>query len=81
MYVISETFSKSSITFLITFFFRHFEAIKLNQTIKASFTTNNNDALTITSLLVDGYDKTLSRTIMKQNFDRLPLPSVYKNPS
>jgi len=74
---ICKTNNKSLITF---FFFRHKEAIKLNQTLKASLKSNNNDALTITSLLVDGFEKNIPN-IMKNDYGRLPLQSVYKKPS
>eukprot|EP00102_Acyrthosiphon_pisum_P024721 XP_016661931.1 PREDICTED: protein ELYS [Acyrthosiphon pisum] len=59
---------------------RHKEAIKLNQTLKASLKSNNNDALTITSLLVDGFEKNIPN-IMKNDYGRLPLQSVYKKPN
>ncbi|XP_022175974.1 protein ELYS-like isoform X2 [Myzus persicae] len=59
---------------------RHKEAIKLNQTLKANLKSNNNDALTITSLLVDGFEKSIPN-IMKNNYGRLPLQSVYKKPN
>jgi len=62
------------------FSFRHKEAIKLNQTLKARLKSNNNYALTITSLLVDGFEKHIPN-IMKNNYGRLPVQSVYKKPS
>jgi len=71
---------KQTVNLQLHFFFRHKEAIKLNRTLKASLKSNNNDALTITSLLVDGFEKSIPN-IMKNDYRRLPLQSVYKKPS
>jgi len=59
---------------------RHKEAITLNQTLKASLTSNNNDVLKITSVLIDGLEKTIPN-IMSQNYGRLSPQSVYNKPS
>ncbi|KAL5237944.1 hypothetical protein ACI65C_005354 [Semiaphis heraclei] len=59
---------------------RHKEAIKLNHTLKAKLKSNNNDALKITSLLVDGFEKHIPN-IMKNNYGRLPVQSLYKKPN
>ncbi|KAE9543994.1 hypothetical protein AGLY_001683 [Aphis glycines] len=59
---------------------RHREAIKLNQTMKASLTSNNNDVLKITSVLIDGLEKSIPN-ITSQNYSRLTPQSVYKKPN
>lgn len=42
--------------------------------------SNNNDVLKITSVLIDGFEKTIPN-IMSQNYGRLSPQSVYKKPS
>ncbi|XP_026815806.1 MATH and LRR domain-containing protein PFE0570w-like [Rhopalosiphum maidis] len=57
---------------------RHREAIKLNQTLKVGLTSNNNDALKITSVLIDGLEKTIPDDI-NQNYSH-HLRSIYSKP-
>ncbi|XP_025191116.1 protein ELYS-like [Melanaphis sacchari] len=59
---------------------RHREAIKLNQTLKACSKSNSNDVLKITSVLIDGLEKTIPN-IMNQNDGRLSDRSIYKKPN
>jgi len=48
--------------------------------MKASLTSNNNDVLKITSVLIDGLEKSIPN-ITSQNYGRLTPQSVYKKPS
>lgn len=57
--------------------FRYLEATKLNKSLEIKHQLKKDDALAITSVLVDRFDKCIPIT-MRQCFDFLPVKNLYK---